>query len=69
MKSATCVYEMEYAHKKKGFWTKNDRRSPTKKAGKTPKKATCVYKGAYVHMKGKAIADVLSCITLLLLMS
>ena len=39
---------------KSGFWTKNKRGAPTKKAGKSPNKATCVYEGAYVHMKGKS---------------
>ena len=43
-----CSYEGE----KKGFVTKTDRVSPTKKAGKSPKNATCAYEGEYVHMKG-----------------
>ena len=71
-----CAYEGE----KWGFLTKTDRGSPYEKNWKITKKATCVYEGEYVPMKGASlcwwlelyhifIADVLSCITLSLLMS
>ena len=68
-----CVFEGI----KHGYLTKTDRGCPTKKAGKILKNATCVYEGEYVPMSRcwwlelyhASIADVLSCITLLLLMS
>ena len=37
-----------------GFLTETDRGSPTKKAGKSPKKPTCVYEGENVPMKAKS---------------
>ena len=36
------------------FLTKTEKGSPTKRAGKPPKKATCVYEGQYVPMNGKS---------------
>ena len=53
----------------KGFLTKTDRGPLTKKAGKSRKTQLVCMKGNMSLRRGEAVADVLSCITLLLLMS